>query len=158
MNVPHPVTRWRTSLTIMSVLLFGAALTQPAFFRGAQAASSGAGWRLLLQGWRGVPLGYVEWLANPALLVSWIAAGRAHCRLSAASACCAATLMLAFLARRTLASPFSASGTQIVSHGAGYWLWLGSALLMVVANIRGCRIGCSFASRHGAAPDAKDLP
>jgi hypothetical protein len=125
----------RLALTFISVLLFGAALSQTAFFWGQSAASSGPGWRLLLQGWRAMPGGYVEWLANPALLISWAACASGRRFLAIASACTAVALMLVFLCRRNLETPLSASGMTVVAYGPGYWLWLGSALLMVVASV-----------------------
>lgn len=158
MTVTHVLTRRRVLLMLMSLLLFGGALTQPAFFLGEGAASSRPGWQLLLRGWNGVPLGYVEWLANPALLVSWATAACAYRRASMASACCAAALMLVFLSRRTLVSAFSASATPILCRGAGYWLWLGSALLMVLANVRGLKIGWPPASRDRIARKVKGSP
>jgi hypothetical protein len=126
----------RAALTVVSVTLCGAALSQTAFFWGHNPASSGPGWRLLLQGWRGVPRGYVEWLANPALLISWGACLYGRRFLAMTSACGAVVLMLVFLCRRNLEIPISAAGMTVVAYGAGYWLWLGSALVMVVATAR----------------------
>jgi hypothetical protein len=124
----------RVSLTALSIAVFGAALTQPALFFGDSPTSSGPAWRMLLSGWRAVPHGYVEWCANPALFLSWAAAfpGRRP-RLSLAAACASAALMLMFLFRRILTVPSAGTALTITSHGSGYWLWLGSALLMVVA-------------------------
>jgi hypothetical protein len=127
--------RWRIPLTALSVAAFAVALTQPAFFFGNSAASSGPAWRVLLQGWRAVPHGYVEWCANPALFLSWATVLRRP-GISLALAGSAGVLMLIFLFRDTFFLPGAAAATVIVSHGGGYWFWVGSALLMVVAHAR----------------------
>jgi hypothetical protein len=139
---PPPAIRWRIPLTVLSIALFGAALTQPAFFLGKSPHVSGPSLRLLLEGWRALPHGYVEWCANPALLVSWATVLRRRPGISLAAACVAAGLMLMFLSRRTLALPHAGPDPLLVavSCGPGYWLWVGSALLMIVAGARGPRI------------------
>jgi hypothetical protein len=134
-----PQTRWPVALTALSIALFGVALTQPAFFFGKTAASSGPAWRVLLEGWRALPHGYIEWCANPALFLSWATVLRHRPAISLAAACVSAALMLMFLSRRALALPGAGPDPAIISSGAGYWLWLGSALLMVVAGSRAVR-------------------
>jgi hypothetical protein len=123
-------------LTAISIVLFGVALSQPAFFWGGDSSSSGPAGRLLLEGWRGLASGYFEWLANPALLLCWILTLRGKRPQALASALLALGLMLIFLGRQTLRLPGGQPGAAIVAYGAGYWLWLGSALLMVVAAAR----------------------
>lgn len=110
---------------LLSVLLFAAALTQTAFFWGTQGASAVTGWRLLLRGSSGLSGGYVEWLANPLLLASWIAALRGWRALWLAASLAAGLLMLVFLFRQ-----------QIHRLGPGYWLWLASAAVSVAARMR----------------------
>lgn len=153
---PQLQKRWRLSLTVISLLLFGVALTQTAFVWGGTAsASSGPGWRLLLQGWKG---GYVDWLANPVLLISWAAAVRGRRLLSMAGACVAATLMLVFMFRRTLELPGPGSTVTIVSHGPGYWLWLGSALLMIAANVHCLKTDSDRAGNGARRRTPRDSP
>jgi hypothetical protein len=123
-------------LTAISMVLFGVALSQPAFFWGSDSSSSGPAGRLLLEGWKGLASGYFEWLANPALLLCWILTLRGNRPPAVASAVLALGLMLVFLCRQTLRLPGGQPGATIVAYGAGYWLWLGSALLMVVAAAR----------------------
>ncbi len=118
----------RNSLVGLSILLFAAALTQPAFYWGPDGSASGPGWLLLLRGWRGLSSGYVEWLANPLLMASWIAAVRGKLPLASGCAGLAAALMLVFAFRHVLAQ-----NVHIASSGPGYWLWLASALLMTAA-------------------------
>ena len=90
---------------------------------------------LLMVGWMGVMLGYVEWLANPLLLWSWIASYFNRPRASGLAALCAFGLALMFLRRHDLPKGDQSGGTMaILSLGPGYWLWLASALIMVVAN------------------------
>jgi hypothetical protein len=133
--------RWQISLTAVSIALFCAALTRTAFFWGRGAQSSGPAGRLLLQGWRGLPAGYVEWLANPLLIISWMLALGGVRFHSAVTAWLSVCLMLAFLLRPDLKLPGGHPDATIVSYGPGYWLWLASALLMVIATGDGLRIG-----------------
>jgi len=116
-------------LPAISAALFATALTQPGFLWGQRTLAPAPAWRLLLYGWQAVAHGYIEWLANPALLASWVLAlvGRRSPSLGAAGI--ALALMLVFLSRRTLELP---AGPAALAYGAGYWLWLGSALLMLL--------------------------
>jgi hypothetical protein len=123
----EPPGRWRLILTLLSVATFALALTQPAFVYGRSAIPSGPAWKLLLEGWRALPRGYLEWCANPALLFSWVAIPRRRPGSSLAAACIAAALMLLFLLRPDFA-PYR-----------GYWLWLGSGLLMILTGAPAAR-------------------
>ncbi len=139
-NIEVSRWRWRTPLTILSIALFLLALTQPAFFWGQAASSTGPSGRVLLQGWRGLTAGYVEWLANPLLLLTWVLTLRRHRSPSLASlisATATVALMLVFLCRQTLRLPSgSADAAAILTYGVGYWLWLVSGLTGLIANWR----------------------
>jgi hypothetical protein len=129
-----PRIQWRTCLLVLSIAVFAASLTQPAFYFGQSAApsSGAAAWRLLLEGWRALPRGYIEWSANPILFFSWLLNGRLPC-LGSAAAVTALALMSLFLTRHGFIGP-GGRPQIIVALGAGYWLWLCSALLMVCAG------------------------
>jgi hypothetical protein len=120
--------------TILSVVLFGVSLTQPAFLFGAAGRSTGPAWELLLVGWRGVSCGYVEWLANPVLVISWIMSVSRYRAGSAVLALTACGLMVTFLCRSSLQLPGAGPGVAVVSYRAGYWLWVMSAALMVLGH------------------------
>lgn len=127
---------------MFSILAFLLALTAPAFSFsiGPGATSSVGAAQILLQGWKALRLGYVEWLANPLLLLAWIlsVSHRAMLRPWAlASASGALLLMLGFAARHELI--VVAQPVRIVSHGVGYWLWITSAVLAIGAGLIGKR-------------------
>lgn len=129
--------RTGSSAVAISGLLFAAALTQVAFHWGPEAASSGPGWRLLLRGWQGLAAGYLEWLANPFLMVSWLSA-LGHLR-RAAGTCgvIAVVLMLVFPFRESLTIPHGGLAAPVnhISPGPGYWLWLASAVVMAASPL-----------------------
>jgi hypothetical protein len=118
-------------LPLSSAALFAAALGEPGFFWGARASSPAPAWRLLLYGWEAIGHGYIEWLANPALVASWVLAFAGRRSASIGAAGIALALMLVFLTRHTLELP---AGATALAYGAGYWLWLASALLMLLAQ------------------------
>lgn len=124
----------RNAGLIGSVLLYLAALLTPALRVDSSAA---LGSTLLLQGWRGLADGYIEWLANPLLLLGWLAVVRRRPYPAAASALAAIGLMLLFLDRGPLhwaAQP----GTHAAHRAVGFWLWLASAVCLL------CAAGCSL--------------
>jgi len=129
----------RNSLPALSIALFAAALTQPAFYwgdPGDRAPGAVSAFILLLEGWRGLPAGYLEWLANPLLVATWLAAAFERRVPSLVGAGVATLLMLVFPARGSALVLHSGMTQHLASLGAGYWLWLGSALTMVVAQLR----------------------
>jgi len=126
----------RNLAILLSILLFAVALTQTAFLLGAEARPSASAGRLLLQGWRGLGHGYVEWLANPVMLAGWLLAITGQRRLAAAAALAALALMLVFACRVMLNMPLAGHTSAVTSLRAGYWLWVGSALTLSASNGR----------------------
>lgn len=127
---------WRNA-TYVSICLFVLAMTQTAYYEvDADPAPNSAG--LLLIGWMGaLASGYIEWLANPLLLCSWICALRKRYWLAVGSAALALTLILSFL-RRSEVVWTGDNGDRtaaIQGYGFGYWLWSGSAAIMVIAGL-----------------------
>src|SRR5438034_8930540 len=60
-------------ITLLSVIVFAASLTQNCFYTEAHIPKPPPpGWYLLLIGLIGVFDGYFEWLANPVLLATWV--------------------------------------------------------------------------------------
>jgi hypothetical protein len=106
------------------------------------------GFELLALGWVGVvfffmavvahPLGVLgfilsgtlAWLANPLLWLSWGSFLVKKTRYAGSLAGAALLFMLSFLFMKTL--PQGDSSAPIVGYGPGYWLWLGSAVLVLV--------------------------
>jgi hypothetical protein len=92
----------------------------------------GKGVWLLLLGWLGALGGMFEWFANPLLLVAWLLIFFRWPKTSLLLGICAMGLATSFLLRARIKV---LDHGPIVSHDAGYWLWIASILLAVVASI-----------------------
>ena len=121
-------------LTILSIVVFGAALTQVGFYTGAgPRAAWGRGWYLLLIGWAG-PMGLeFSWFANPLLLTTWaLCIGE---KKTAALLLSVLTLvpMISFYFTDQILVDEGGGRAKITGYGSGYWLWLSSAVLALAA-------------------------
>ena len=122
---------WLRAALILSILLYACALWAPAVTVEQQPPLRSSGAWVLLQGWRGIPLGYVEWLANPLLLLCWIAAWRSSLRLCAAFGLVTLVLMLVPCAHLVFfGSRFGGHRLQLEP---GYFLWVACDLCMLGA-------------------------
>lgn len=127
----------------MSVALFIAALSQPAFMQDRRDDSTIAAWLCLVLGGPGVLLGYVEWLANPILFYCWFATYRGRLFRGGLCALVATFLAAAFLLRSHMNWPLyeRESTPKILGYGLGYWLWVLSALVMLAADAKALLVG-----------------
>ncbi|MFO0936732.1 MAG: hypothetical protein U0798_09495 [Gemmataceae bacterium] len=99
---------------------------------------SGPGMWLLLLGWLGVLDGIPAWLANPALLITWLTMGFRIIRfLALACSLVALGFALSFLLNHDIMQNEGGARTNIVGYGPGYVIWITS---MVIA-LFGCLIG-----------------
>lgn len=108
-----------------SILLFAASLTQDCFYidrpENPRAWSNGFG--LLMVGWLGILTGVYSWLANPTLLVAWLAMwSPAHRTYAIGTAGIALLLTLSFLLHHDIMSDESGNRSKITAYGPGYWL------------------------------------
>jgi hypothetical protein len=85
----------------------------------------------------GVFAGYFEWLANPVLLAAWIFSFAGKNKVALLLGILSAALMFAFLFRHMMIASEAPTYEKIVGYGAGYWLWLTSAGLMIVSGATG---------------------
>jgi hypothetical protein len=122
--------------TVVSVVIFLLAMTQPAFYQNRPAEPVTHSVWLLLSGGMGVLIGYFEWIANPLIFYSWISARRRRILPALLASIAAAGLMFSFLLRKKMDWPGMATDTHpdIQGYAAGFWLWLASALVMVAAS------------------------
>jgi hypothetical protein len=114
-----------------------ASLTQDCFLidktDNPRAWSNGLG--LLLVGWLGILTGIYAWLANPFLLVAWLAMWFPNCRLIAISAgILALLLMLSFLLHDDMMSDEAGNRSRITAYGRGYWLWIATAVMTILGG------------------------
>jgi len=106
---------------------------------------------LLLIGWLGLFDRYYEWLANPALLATWILMSfRASRVLSLIAGFISLGFALSFLREKRFPLDEAGNIGKIGSYAMGYWLWLssialaliGSATLMIVDRLGRIRGNC----------------
>jgi hypothetical protein len=124
-------------ITVVSVIIFAASLTQKCFYTEVHIPKPPpAGWYLLLIGLIGVFGGYFEWLANPVLLAAWVFsfAGK---NKAALLGILSSAFMVAFLFRHAMIASEAPTYEKIIGYGAGYWLWLTSAGLVIVSGAAG---------------------
>jgi hypothetical protein len=133
------------------MVLFGAACSCPAARVGGYGALLGdwqedyCGLTALFFGWLTLFLG--PWLANPVLLVGWVALLRGQCGLAAALGLVASSLALTAWA--VLVPPYDLvpPSQGITGLYAGYYLWLGSMAALVI----GAAVVGGLARLYGAA-------
>lgn len=79
----------------------------------------------------------LPWFANPCLLFAWIFALVSIRRAAMVCAAVGGLLALSFLMADSLQISEGGGPSRIMTHGPGYWLWLGSlglALMSAVSN------------------------
>jgi len=121
----------------VSIGLFLLSLVCPCFDTGKDVGDWGQGATLLIMGtfWFIYPIPYGIWLANPALLFSWIFISRKPV-LSFTLSLLASVLALCFLLCKELMTDESGSNyTPLIAHKIGYWLWLASMATMLFGNL-----------------------
>ena len=128
----------RHLIIISSGLLFLISLTQDAFLiEGNDPRAWASGWGLLLFGWIGIGYGggHLCWLANPLVLASWVFYFLR--RRSVAITCSALALVFAliFLAADEIVRSEAPEYAAITSLEVGFWLWVSSMILAVLAAL-----------------------
>jgi hypothetical protein len=134
----HLVKRLPKIITLVSIIIFAASLTQNAYYIAGEnpKAWSPAFYSLLL-GPIGLFAGIFEWLANPVLVAAWVFSFAGKNKIALLLGIVASGLMLAFLFRHTIVANEAGHHKQIVGYGAGYWLWLTSGVLVIVSGATG---------------------
>lgn len=135
---------FRTVLVAVSGIVFLASLTQDGFYIDRADADAWANcFGLLLVGWLGMFDGVFAWLANPMLVLAWAAIWFPRLRFaSLIGALIALLFALSFLLHHDIMANEAGGRAAITGYGWGYWLWIGSMLVMacggaVVAVIGG---------------------
>src|SRR5262249_18452604 len=84
--------------------------------------------------WKYHTLGLASWLANPLLAAAWVCYAIDRSRTAALLSGAALTLILCFLSIDQV--PFGPKGADVpvIDYGAGYWLWLASAAIILVGS------------------------
>jgi hypothetical protein len=92
---------------------------------------------LLKIGLIGVFGGYFEWLANPVLLAAWVFSFAGKNKAALLLGILGSAFMVAFRFRHAMIASEAPTYEKIVGYGAGYWLWLTSAGLVIVSGAMG---------------------
>lgn len=122
---------------LLSSVLFAASLNQDCMFidRADNPRAWAKGWALVLLGWLTVGDGIYAWLANPAIgwvwCVMWFRSQRAKV---AVVSVVAVLLILSFQFNTEVTTNTSGDRSKITGVGLGYWLWLGSAVVLAMGN------------------------
>lgn len=120
----------------ISAGLFLIALASPCFDTNKEIGQSWEGAALLLSGCFGFFLSVTTatWLANPALLFSWIFVNKKP-RQSLLLSIIAAITAALFLCCKIIITDEAGGTSVIVGYRIGYWLWLLSMLTMLSGNL-----------------------
>lgn len=90
---------------------------------------------LFLMGWMGMLVGMFWWLANPALIASWFMFSYRSTRpFALVPALLALLISLSFMLCGQFPEGTSGKFIRITGYGPGYWLWIASIAVMVVAT------------------------
>jgi hypothetical protein len=120
-------------ITLVSVLVFAASLTQNCYnVRGEAPGAGPPGVWLLFIGPFGLMAGVFEWLANPVLFAAWVFSFAGKNKIALILGLVACAVMAAFLFRQTIIASEAPTYEKITHYGPGYWLWLSSALIATV--------------------------
>lgn len=134
---PQGLARWVYRLIVagiigVSFLLFVASLCLDCFFiAGSNPRAWSLGIGLLLMGWAGIFGGVFAWLANPLLLLTWVALAIRPVRWVAfVTGLMASSFALSFLLHERILADEGGGTSLITGYGPGYYCWVGA---MVVA-------------------------
>src|SRR2546430_2894145 len=121
-------------ITLASIIVFAASLTQKGFSTAGEGPGDWSpGLYLLVFGPLGLLAAIFEWLANPLLLAAWIFSFVGKNKIALLLGVAATAFLAAFLFRQTIIVSEAPTYAKITGYAAGYWLWLTSAVLIVVS-------------------------
>jgi hypothetical protein len=125
----------KTLFALSCVLYVVALLNDGYYVEGSNPEAWASAWGLLLMGWMGLFSGVFAWLANPLLFVAWMLLAL---RLTQAATICTIGAILcigSFLLHDSILIDEAGGRARILGYGAGYWLWLSSAIVFFAACI-----------------------
>ena len=128
----HEDKKLKKAVFLISVILFILSLTQKSFCTTSECSDS---IMVLLLGWGAIfsDAAGMAWYANPLLFVAWFMLNK-NLKLSMALSAVAGLLSLSFLMFDYITDNEGGQEHMIISHNAGYWLWMLSCLTMLVGT------------------------
>ena len=132
MQPTKDLSAFKKNLVRISILLFALSLTQKAYCTAADCSDS---IMVLLLGWAGLTGGIsgIAWFANPLLIGSWLLLRR-NLTTGMFMSMGAALLAMSFLVFDTVVTSESGHTGQVTRYKAGYWLWMGSNICMLLGS------------------------
>jgi len=128
-------------LILLSMAAYGICMPMDSFCVSGRCGDWPS-WSVLLLGWletlsiRDVgPFVAVSWYANGLLFLSWAGFWMQNRRWSAICGAGAAAASLSFLLGKNVVSNEGGVAAPITGVAAGYWLWVGSALLALLSGL-----------------------
>ena len=125
----------RKAMLILSIALFVASL----FLVPIQTTANKEaviGLFLFLWGWLGPLDGVFAWYANPLLFLAWFSFSDGRTTSAVQKGICSALLASTYLLHKSILLDEGGGRAMIVSYNLGYWLWLASPIVLLLA----CRI------------------
>ncbi|MBG9376420.1 hypothetical protein I5907_09260 [Panacibacter sp. DH6] len=125
-------SKLKKAVLITSITLFVLSLTQKSFCTTSECSDS---IMVLLLGWGAIfsDAAGMAWYANPLLFAAWWLL-KPNLRLSMTFSAFAGLLSLSFLIFDNITDNEGGQAHRIVSHNAGYWLWLSGCLVMLAGT------------------------
>lgn len=132
-NNNEKINRNKNSILVLSIGLFAFSLTKECYCTDADCASSLIAFLL---GWIGACTGgaAIAWLSNPLLIASWFLTKKSS-KYALFISILATLFCLSFLLFNKVIRDEAGNYTEIISRESGYWLWTGSAAIMLVGNL-----------------------
>lgn len=129
-NSATKILRW------ISIGIFIISLTQKTYCTPGDCSSWGAGFYAVVLGWIGLFVGgaFISWLANPAIIISWVFVCRNNMVATFFSGI-ATVLCFCFLFFDKIMVDEAGNYSQITGYQMGYWLWTLSSLVFFLGNI-----------------------
>lgn len=117
----------------ISVVFLGISLSQDAYYTGDHRDSLGSSSLVaFLLGWMNIAGPGISWLANPALIISYVHHSRGKLKPALYYSLAALLLSLTFLLFREIIVSEAGHTGEITGYGLGYWLWLSSISTNVI--------------------------
>ena len=120
-------------LLFISIFAYANCLFFTAFDTDLRGTRNGLA--LLEVGWLGFMMGDFSWWANPLILLSWIGFGANKPKFAVITSALAVLLILTFTLHTTVILGEDGVPAKILGYGAGYWLWLASAFIMLICSL-----------------------
>jgi hypothetical protein len=123
-------------VAICSMLIFGSSLFRDAYYAAYAAGRDQPMHALqaLLTGWMTVFGGYIAWLANPLLVMSWIQLFKSKYTAAALYSIAAFAAAASFLLQSRIWLDEAGNIGLITARASGYWLWLSSIGIALIGS------------------------